>query len=464
MDGLDIPISLDAASLVPIRRQLVTQLRDAIGRRLLPVGFPMPSTRSLAKSLGTSRTTVTSVYLELEGEGWIETVQGAGTFVSQRPSTYSSDSSSRSGHQNASLRDVDPPAVLDMRPGVPDPEIVRSTLWRSAWRNVRPSNEPLPPEGSPALRAALASYLGNARGLACSAEQILLCAGTSEAILMAGLALNWRGRTVAVEDPGYAPVRRTLEVADIKWTPFDSSCPTMLPDLLAQLGSRVAAVYLTPSHQYPLGHRIDLETRRRILDWAADTGIAIVEDDYDSEFRFGVAPLPSMAGMDDTADTVYVGTMSKTMDPGLRLAYVRVPPQLVDRMTRVRQALGCTVATPVQHVAENLLTSGALTRHIARARKVYADRREVLLRELSQIDAVAAIEGIDAGLHVVVRLDPNISAGGLVEKVGRLGLRIADLDEFRTIPDLARPALVIGYGCVNAAEIRTAISVLRKSV
>ncbi|OCW85805.1 GntR family transcriptional regulator [Nocardia farcinica] len=444
-------MDVDRAAVEPIRVQIARQLRSAIEAGLLPAGYVIPSSRNLAASLRVSRSTVVAALTELEGEGWIETSQGSKTLVSERPDRRSATSPATPQRSGAEAGDR-----VDMRPGDLNPDDIVQSGWRSAWRAVAPVSAPPPATGTSELRAALAAYLGASRGLPCDAQQIVVCAGTAEAMTVLTFAFGWSDRCVLVEDPGYPAIRTALEVLGTRCEPVDVADPAALLQNVRAVGVSAAAFYLTPSHQYPLGHRIDERTRGELLAWSRETDTVLIEDDYDSEFRFGVAPLPSLAGIDPNSNTIYVGTMSKVLDPGLRLTFLRVPPHLLDAVVHVRKALGSTVSAQVQQAVTHLLRSGELARHIARIRKIYADRRRVLLDELDHLPAVREIRGLDAGLHVVVELDQRVSAAEVVAQAGAIGIAIADLDEFR-MSSTGRPALVLGYGRLPPAVLRSAV-------
>jgi GntR family transcriptional regulator/MocR family aminotransferase len=279
-------------------------------------------------------------------------------------------------------------------------------------------------------------------------------------LVVLATAFDWHGSVLAVEDPGYPAVRAALTRVGVRWVPIDSRVPEEFVSQLAGLSEPVAAAYVTPSHQYPLGHRLDPGSRRDLLDWASRTSSMIIEDDYDGEFRFGVPPLPSFAGMDPRANVIYMGTMSKVLDPGLRLTYLRVPRHLSGPVAEARSDLGSTVAAPVQQFVTDLLVSGELTRHIARVRRIYADRRRILLEALKCVPAVQDVRGMDAGLHVVAVLRPDRHAAAIRGAARERGVLIADLDEYRATPDSSSPAIVLGYGKSTSSQIRTAIRTL----
>lgn len=451
----NVTVTLDRSSGTSLRAQILDQLKAAIGAGVLAPGDPLPSSRTLAEHLGVSRTTVLGCYQELEGEGWVFGAHGAGTFVA-RPETPAAAQPSAPAVESAAAE-----FSYDFRPGSLDPALVGELGWRDLWRAVAASDVPAPASGLLSLRQALAAYLTSARGLPCSADQIVVCAGTAEAVALLSVALGWAGKAAAVEDPGYPEIRRLLQRMSVQLKPIDAT-----QGVAAHLASAepLAAAYLTPSHQYPLGHRMVREERHAVIEWADRTGAVVVEDDYDGEFHFGVPPSTSMAGLSPDSNVVYVGTMSKVLDPGLRLAYLRVPPHLVDQVCAARTDLGSTVAAPVQAAVATLVQSGQLSRHIARVRRIYGDRRRALIQSLNECPAVRGLTGIDAGLHLVANLEPGVDARGVAAEAASRGLAVADLDDFRMCPAPDSPALVLGFARHSPAAIRAAVAVLNDSL
>ncbi len=451
---LNLPLTVNRNDPTPLRSQLAEQLRSAICAGTLRPGAPLPSSRVLAARLGVARSTVIACFLELDGEGWTRSEHGSGTYVAQLDAPVP---------RPTAAGPPGPPVVaglIDLRPGDVDPDLIQPVGWRQAWRQAVPSASPAPPAGLADLRTHLAAYLGSSRGLPCTAGEIVVAASTTEAIALLALAMGWSGQPVAVEEPGYPAVRRLLGRLGVVCQPLPVDGRQPLVDVLRAMDRPPAAVYLTPSHQYPLGHRIPTHERALLLDWARETGSVLVEDDYDGEFRYDVPPLASLAGLDPTGPTMYLGTMSKVLDPGLRLAYLRVPPMHLPAVLAVRDDLGSTAATPVQQAVGHLMASGELSRHIARVRRVYADRRRVLLASLRTIPAVRTVQGLDAGLHVVALLRDGVRTRDVVEQARLRGVAVADLDEYRTRPDPRTPALVLGYGSSAPAQVRRGIEIL----
>lgn len=437
-----------------MRTQIVRQIAEAISAGVLEVDDPLPSTRELARELGVSRTTVTGCYQQLEGDGWIRGSQGAGTFVARRGSAGATGPQPPA--RPASERAPEP--AFDLRPGGIDSATVSADQWRGLWRYATPSGVPPEPAGTPRLREALAHYLYSARGIVCESDEILVTAGTVEAVGLLVAALGWAGGKVALEDPGYPAIRRVLS----RWNVETVSVPV---DDGARIASHldrspgVAAAYLTPGHQYPLGYRLDTAERGRVLDWAERTGAVVIEDDYDGEFRYGVAPTMSMAAMRPLSNIVYIGTLSKVLDPGLRLAYLRVPPHLRDVVAQTREDLGATVATPIQDGVAAMLESGELSMHVARSRRLYGDRRKATLEALSRIPVVTGIRGIEAGLHLLVEFDDSIDMPYVVARCRSRGVAVESLADFyRDRPRIN--GLVIGYGRHTPTALRNAITIL----
>lgn len=453
-DDIDLPVQIDRDDPTPARTQLLGQLKRVIVDGVLRPGAPIPSSRALARSLGLARSTVLACYLELEGEGYIEAIHGAGTFVAERGTQKAALEvpSSQGGSPTA----VD---VIDLRPGDLDPALVSGTMWRTMWRAGMPVSAPPPAAGMADLRHALAAYLGSSRGLACLPEEIVLCAGAAEAIVLLAHALEWRSAgPVAVEDPGYPAIREAISMAGVRWTPFDATDGDQYVSAISGLADVPAAVYLTPSHQYPLGHRLSVQARADLLDWSAKSGAVLLEDDYDSEFRFGVPPITSLAGMDPVSSTIYVGTVSKILDPGLRITYLRVPPHLLDRVLLARKAFGPTVSSQAQAGLQLVLTEGILGQHVARVRRAYRDRRRAVVGAAQKLPVETAIRGADAGLHLVIDLPGWVDTTKLARHAERRGVLVATLDEYHVTARPESASLVIGYAKSTPTQIRRAFA------
>lgn len=451
---VDLPIVLDRAAPEPLREQLMNQLRRIISTGSVRADTPMPSSRALATVLGISRNTVMACYLELEGDGLVYGVHGSGTFVADQGTAPSTAERARVPDSAQATR------VIDLTPGDIDPSVMARSTHRIMWRDHSPSGSPPPPAGLLELRYQLASYLGMSRGMTSAPEEIVLAAGTGEALTLLTLAMGWHyGGSIAVEDPGYPAVRRTFQRLGVRWTPFDATRQDAFPSQLRKIRTPPAAAYLTPSHQYPLGHRLDLDTRQELIRWSYATGCVLLEDDYDTEFRFDVPPIGSLAGLAPEANIVYMGTVSKALDPGLRITYLRIPQHLLGRVLEVREAMGATVSTPSQIALLNLLRSGEYARHIARVRRIYRDRRQALVEALRAAPG-CRVTGADAGLHLVLDLPRGTKVDRLVKLASDRQVLVESLDQFRCAPDPAHPALAVSFGKADPAQLRSASSTI----
>ncbi|SDQ04187.1 PLP-dependent aminotransferase family protein [Quadrisphaera sp. DSM 44207] len=489
---LDLPLALDRSTAVPLHLQLAAGLREAASTGLLPPGSRMPPTRLLARRLGVARSTVVAAYEQLDGEGHLQARHGSGTYLTasspapSAPSLLPSPSappvppvppvpSARSGTATAPSSPPAaaprPPAVLDLRPGQPGTARLADPAWQRAWRAATAAAPPTwePPSlGLPRLREEVAAHLRAARGLAADPDDVVVTAGTSEALSLLAWALPLRGESVAVEDPGHPAARRSLVRHGAALVPVPVDDDGLVVDALPTGRGAPRAVLTTPSHQYPLGGRMPVARRLALLAWAERCDAVVVEDDYDSEFRFDVAPLPALAGLDRAGRTVHVGTFSKVLTPWLRIGYLVAPPWLRPALRDARTDLGTVVSGVDQQALAAYLAAGGLRRHVARCRRDHARTRAHLTRRLAQQAPGVRLRGLDGGLHAVLELPPGARAARVVARAGAAGLRVADLDEYRVRPlpqgAAAAQGVVLGYGSATAADVDRAVAVLAHAV
>lgn len=451
-----------------LRQQVVGQLRAAIRDGLFRPGQRLPSSRTLAGHLKVSRATVSAALAELEGEGWVQPRHGSGTYVaigldSVRLGTSPARRPDVPRPGRAAVAPDADPQVIDLIPGRPDTTTVPDAAWRRAWREASSGPQPnreSPPAGLDALRTALAEHLHRARGISCRPDQVLVTAGTADALRLLIDATGGAGRTAVVEDPGYPAGHAVLRRAGARLHGVPVDEHGVVPAALASAPADTGLIYLTPSHQYPMGGLLPIERRAALLEWAARRGVILVEDDYDGEFRFGSSPVPPLATLDTAGCTVYVGSFSKVLTPALRLGYLVAAPGLIDSALAVRADTGVPVPSIVQRAVAGYLGNGGLRRHIARQRRVYADRRARLVRRLDALPGTVRAVGLEAGLHVVLRLRPGSSAAEVVRAAAAGGVLVADLDDYRLTPDPGAPGIVLGHGHVTAAQLDRALDVL----
>ncbi|MEV7874168.1 PLP-dependent aminotransferase family protein [Microbacterium sp. NPDC089188] len=444
---IDVGI-LDRSAPVPLHEQLARGIRAAVLAGRVRGGDDVPSTRALAADLGLARGTVVSAYEILAGEGYLVARPGGGTAVADiaRPVAASSAATSTSPVPALSA------PVVDLRPGRPGTAGIADVAWRSAWR--RASAIEVAPDvadvtGDPALRAAIAAHLGRTRGLDLAPDDVIVTAGTSDAMLLTLLSLSPRGSRlrVGIENPGYPRVRRLLGRLGAE--------AVLLPvrldrgfDLDAfEAHDDLDAVIVTPHHHYPLGSRLDAAARSRLLEGASRVGAVVVEDDYDSEFPHGRMPLPPLHLL-DPANVVSIGTLSKVLSPALRCGWIVATGVLRDRIVEARTDLDPPVSQVQQRALALYLAEGALARHTARRRRDYRHRRRLLLNAFAAVDGVT-LTATDGGLHAVVLLDdaPPASERAMVDALAALGILVSPLSSY-AVPGTAAdlPAgIVFGY-------------------
>jgi GntR family transcriptional regulator / MocR family aminotransferase len=468
----------------PARTRITQRICDAIKGQiasgLLGPGARLPSTRSLAAEWGVSRTTVTAAYEQLGAEGYLETRQGARARVAHglgppsvaprrpRPSK-APDRLSAYGRRLAEF--TLPPVsdegllVADFRYGV----LAAADFPRLAWRKAvgaallrRPARLRYgDPRGSYDLRAALQGYLWRARGLRCEAEQIIVVNGSQQGLDLCARLLLDQGDRVVMENPGYYVGRQVFLAAGAEVFPVAVDRDGMRTEGLP--AARLA--YATPSHQFPLGSVMAAGRRRELLAWAQRTDAHIIEDDYDSEYRFDIAPIPALQALDDAGRVIYLGTVSKTLSPTLRLGYLVVPAALSMAFAKAKRLTDRHSPSLEQDALADLIESGAYERHVRRARRRNSERRATLLTSLSATlgDAVTVM-GADAGLHVVVWLNrvPRAQEDALIERAHAAGLGLYPVTPLYASatarPDAA--GLVMGYASLDERAIKRGVRTL----
>jgi len=461
---LDLPIALDRAADGSLQWQLIAQLRAAIFNGSLSPGTRLPATRALAWSLGISRNVVVAAYDELFAEGYIAGRHGSGTYVEATlpappraivpaPSgTYRWQRRHGPVQASAILSGDDAPGVISFRPGVPALDLLPPEVWRRAWRTATdelPPNRYSDPAGEVALRVALARWVGQTRGVACGPDDVVITTGAAQALDLIVRATVAPGDAVAFEEPGYFAARNIILAHGARIVPVavdgDGLCVEALP--VGDAAPILACV--TPSHQYPLGGRLPIARRLALLEWARTQDSLIVEDDYDSEFRFDAPPLPALLSLDREGRVVYIGTFAKSLTPTLRIGYIVAPPALRDRLVVLKAIVDRHTSWPVQRAVLALITDGQLERHIRRARRRYAESRAILRECLAPItapaDSPARLLGLDAGLHACLEFAPDLDTARIVRTARERGVAVGSLaDYYYDTPD--RQGLVLGYG------------------
>lgn len=440
--GADLLLELRGAR----RRAAVEDaLREAVRSNRLAIGTTLPSSRVLAAELGLARNTVAEAYGQLVAEGWLTARQGSGTRVADHalPRGSGQPVAQRRRSGTGSPR-------YDLTPGTPDLTRFPRSGWLAASRRalgVTPHDVlGYPdPRGLPELRETIAAYLARVRGVRTTPGRVVICSGFTQALSLLTGALRRDGaRTLAVESYGLALHREVAQAAGlgVRTVPVDGSGA-----VVGDIGD-ADAVLLTASHQFPLGVPLAVDRRAAVLQWARDRGRLVIEDDYDGEFRFDRKPIGALQGL--APDRVaYVGTASKSLAPGLGLAWLAVPPELVDAVVEGKRLDDGFTGVFEQLTLAEFIRSGGYDRHIRRSRLHYRRRRDQLVSAIAPVGPDITITGVAAGLHAVVQLGQHRTAAdepAICSRAARAGLALNALGYFRHEPDPGAPAaLVIGY-------------------
>ncbi|PHK94864.1 GntR family transcriptional regulator, partial [Pseudoroseomonas rhizosphaerae] len=479
----------DEAARAPVTRRICEAIKAQIASGLLGPGARLPSTRSLAAEWGVSRTTVTAAFEQLLAEGYLETHRGARARVAQglapgleRASGPPAAPPGRDGGPMATERlsafgralmgfEAPPdagtaPLLADFRYG----DIAATDFPALAWRRAvgaallrRPGRLRYgDPRGLPALRAALQGYLWRGRGLRCDPAQVIVVNGSQQGLDLCARLLLDPGDRAVMEEPGYSLARQAFLAARAEIVPARVDGEGMATEGLP--AARLA--YVTPSHQFPLGGVMPAGRRRSLLAWARAAGAHVIEDDYDSEYRFDIAPIPPLQALDEAGRVIYLGTVSKTLSPTLRLGYLVVPAALSEAFARAKRLTDRHSPALEQEALAGLIESGAYERHVRRVRRRNGERRAALLTALAaRLGGAATVAGAEAGLHLVLWLGgvPAAREAAFVARARAAGLGVYPVTPLYAFPAAGRPnaaGLVMGYAALDEAGIARGVRLL----
>jgi len=484
--GFSPVIAIDRKSPKPLHRQVYDGFRLAILRHNLRVGQKLPSTRSLALELRVSRIPVLTAYAQLLAEGYFESRTGSGTFVSQSlPDKLLAVA--RRGAAHAKIGPGTRPVSERCRLLPP----FRSKPWLFGWgafsvgqlafeafpfqvwsrivnrhtRKVRVSalhfSDPM---GSREFRGAIAEYLRTARGVNCDARQVMVVSGSQQALEISARVLLDPGDRVWMEEPCYRLARQVFAVSGCRLMPVPVDGEGMNVAVGASLANKARVAYVTPSHQFPLGVTMSAARRLQLLEWAERAGSWIIEDDYDSEYRFDSLPVASLQGLDRNARVIYIGTFSKTLFPSLRIGYVVIPADLVARFAAVRHAMDVYPPHLYQAVLADFLREGHFARHVRRTRMIYHERRDTLVDCLEkEFGGQLEVLGVDGGMNLAVTLPKGISDREITKRAAEENLWLWPLSPCY-FGDSPRQGFTLGFGSTPARDIPKAVRQMRRLI
>jgi len=466
------------------RQWLYGSLRAAILHGQLRPGARLPSTRELAAQHGLSRGTIVDAFAQLTSEGYLDGTIGSGTYVSavlpddllqvgaRAPTREAAGRRTRRrisayGRRLLPSDGLAATAGRAFRSNVPAVEQFPTTLWAQlAARRLRRASAAqllgFGPAGYPPLRAAIADYLASSRGVSCEPEQVIIVSGVREALdVVARLVLD-PGDPVCMEEPGYGGTARLFRAIGVRVTavPVDGEGMELRPSLLR--GARL--IYVTPAHQYPLGMAMSLPRRLALLAWARRTGALVFEDDYDSEYRYAGRPIPALQGLDRAGQVVFAGSFGKVLFPSLRLGYLVVPADLIERVTAARLLTHRHPPMLEQMVVCDFITEGHFARHLRRMRQLYAERLSVLMEQVRrQLAGLLELSPIEAGLQTIGWLAGGISGEAVAEAARARDVEVVPLRRFYR-GAMVRDGLQLGFAAVSAREIRRGVDELARTL
>lgn len=467
-------------------RQIYEALRDQILGGAFGTDGRLPSSRALASELGVSRTTVTVAYEQLLAEGFIEVRQGARPRVApalvdqgaRRKSTKRSRPIRLSAYGER-IRAIAPwpdhvaSKLIDFRHGDLATSDFPAVIWKravNAAMAVRPDRLAyVDPRGSRRLRLALQGYLWRARTLRCELDQIIIVNGSQQGLdLCARLMLDSKDSFI-IENPCYAMAHQACSGTGASPIPIEVDSDGMKTELLAGVAARLA--YVTPSHQFPLGSVMSISRRHQLLEWAQRNDAFVIEDDYDSEYRYDINPVPPLHGLEESSNVIYLGTISKTLSPALRIGYLVVPAELQNVFATAKQLADRHSPIVEQEALASLIESGAYESHVRRVRRFNGERRATLLNALRRhFGDRILIEGADAGLHMVVWFKdlPTSFEPDVLESARQAGVGVHSISRLydRTLPAsrAERVGLVMGYSAVDVGRIERAVHLLAEAI
>jgi GntR family transcriptional regulator/MocR family aminotransferase len=454
-------IELDKVTGIPLYEQIYEQIRHDITEGKLPVDMKLPSKRKLGEFLDVSQTTIELAYGQLAAEGFISAKPRKGFYV----------------QAIEELAYVEPVHIeekpvpqkklsFDFSPGKIDTESFPFTQWRKYAKDViDESSQDLlllgHPHGDFELRKEIARYLYHSRGVDCTPEQIIIGSGTEQLMPLVIRILGTEA-IYAIEDPGYPLTHRVFYHNHRQVVPITVDEEGMDIRALQQSGATIA--YVTPSHQFPTGTVLSAARRTALLNWASSQdNHFIIEDDYDSEFRYTGRPIPSLQGMDKGDSVIYLSTFSKSLMPSLRIAYMVLPKVLLKQYEKAFIHYSSTVPRLDQHILARFMADGHFSRHLNRMRKIYKRKLQIVTETLLAYMPHISFSGDEAGMHIIVTVHTKESEASLTNAAKEASIRVYGLNDYRITPIVGEPSFLIGFGGLSDHQLSVAIEILMRT-
>ncbi|SHK85727.1 MocR-like pyridoxine biosynthesis transcription factor PdxR [Hespellia stercorisuis] len=459
----ELTINLKPKSKIPLYEQIYDYIKSDIQKKRIPSGEKLPSTRALSKHLEVSRSTVELAYEQLLSEGYIEAEPYRGYFVAHIDNLY----------QLNTVKNVERKAPektreqcrYDFTPNGVDLKSFPYNTWRKLSKDILLDDKVElfrlgDSQGEYGLRAAICAYLHQARGVNCLPEQILVGAGSDYMMMLLGTILE-NGWRIAVENPTYKRAYRLFENLSYDVLAVDMDRSGMDVGKLRESGADVA--FVMPSHQYPLGIVMPIRRRLELLNWANESETRfIIEDDYDSEFRYKGKPIPALKGYDANEKVVYIGTFSKSIAPAIRMSYMVLPKPLMERFETRSKFIHSTVSKVDQIILQRFVEEGYYERHLNKTRALYKSRHDVLLNSLKVFQDWGTVSGENAGVHLLLHLDNGMTEEELIEAAENADVRVYGLSEYYIAKREKKhiPTVLLGYANMSEEKIEKAVEIL----
>lgn len=457
----ELTIDLNTHSKVPLYEQIYEHIKTEIRRGRLTYGEKLPSTRALSRHLEISRSTVELAYEQLLSEGYLESEPYRGYFVARIEGLYQLTSDK----QVVAAKKVKEKEqyLYDFTPNGVDLNSFPYNVWRKLSKGILIDDRTElfrsgDSQGEYSFRNAICNYLYQARGVRCTPEQILIGAG-SDYILMLLSAILGKNHKIAFEDPTYKQAYRLLSGIGYETLPVQVDKSGMQVELLEKTDADIA--YVTPSHQYPTGIVMPLGRRLELLKWANKSGNRyIIEDDYDSEFRYKGKPIPALQGYDSEEKVIYLGTFSKSIAPAIRLSYMVLPVPLLEIYRTNFQFINSTVSKVDQLIVQQFIEEGYYERHLNKTRALYKGRHDMLIEALRPLLDRCKISGEHAGVHLLLNFQDGSSEEELIQKAKEAGIRVYGMSQYRIQKNEDFATILLGYANLSEEDIKKAVGLL----
>ena len=483
LETLQIRLNDAEFHLLDLHLRIQRALRALILDGALAPGLKLPATRVLATSLGLARDTVENAYIQLHRDGFIVRRAGSGSYVCDAIGTElrgasrrrikaeavkSSEAANGAGLSHRGQMILDSGGVNDQQvskafaTGLPETRTFATDVWERLQRQVLKDHRSHvllhgDPQGAEPLRKAIATYLNLERGAQCSHDQVLVLSSTRQALFLCAQLLVDVGQPILLENPGYFGAKKAFETAEAKAVPIDVDEQGIRTDLLHVDRSGAPCVYVTPSHQYPTGATLALERRLELINWAAQQGKWIIEDDYDSEFHYQGKPTACVQGLDKYRRTLYIGTFSKTLYPGLRMGYMVLPAELVKPFTYARSMMDGHTPQILQLTLARFMEDGHYNAHVRAMRKLYGARQAIMLEAIDKhLHAVVTACRPPGGLQIPCLLHEGWSEETTIRQAASAGVQLPGLSRLYAGAE-KKQGWLLGYSSLNAHEIETAM-------